>query len=224
MQIVVRGWSKDHGETEIIERDLLAARQGRFDSYSRGKTYVTIQSSPAPTHGGLFRGRDAAVYAGVDVRTDAKIILNGDYLVRISFDRFEIADMFFSLYRELPINEFVDLFNLIELRGARLFDVRLRERVGSLPFPPIMLKLVNELELSDRSMDCLKNAKIVYIGDLVQMSEAELLRLPNCGRKSLSEIKEVLASLGLHLGKDVPGWQSENIEALARLVQRIDRP
>ncbi|MFL5029075.1 MAG: DNA-directed RNA polymerase subunit alpha C-terminal domain-containing protein, partial [Xanthobacteraceae bacterium] len=85
-----------------------------------------------------------------------------------------------------------------------------------LPFNPALLKKVDELELSVRSANCLKNDNIVYIGDLIQKSEAEMLRTPNFGRKSLNEIKEVLASMGLHLGMEVPGWPPENIEDLAR--------
>jgi DNA-directed RNA polymerase alpha subunit len=59
---------------------------------------------------------------------------------------------------------------------------------------PALLKKVDELELSVRSANCLKNDNIVYIGDLIQKTEAEMLRTPNFGRKSLNEIKEVLAS------------------------------
>ena len=78
------------------------------------------------------------------------------------------------------------------------------------------LKKVDELELSVRSANCLKNDNIVYIGDLVQKTEAEMLRTPNFGRKSLNEIKEVLAQMGLHLGMEVAGWPPENIEELAK--------
>jgi DNA-directed RNA polymerase subunit alpha len=85
-----------------------------------------------------------------------------------------------------------------------------------LPFNPALLKKVDELELSVRSANCLKNDNIVYIGDLIQKSEAEMLRTPNFGRKSLNEIKEVLAGMGLHLGMEVPGWPPENIEDLAK--------
>ncbi|WP_425487122.1 DNA-directed RNA polymerase subunit alpha [Microvirga arsenatis] len=85
-----------------------------------------------------------------------------------------------------------------------------------LPFNPALLKKVDELELSVRSANCLKNDNIVYIGDLIQKTEAEMLRTPNFGRKSLNEIKEVLAGMGLHLGMDVPGWPPENIEDLAK--------
>jgi DNA-directed RNA polymerase subunit alpha len=85
-----------------------------------------------------------------------------------------------------------------------------------LPFNPALLKKVDELELSVRSANCLKNDNITYIGDLIQKTEAEMLRTPNFGRKSLNEIKEVLAAMGLHLGMEVTGWPPENIEELAR--------
>jgi DNA-directed RNA polymerase subunit alpha len=85
-----------------------------------------------------------------------------------------------------------------------------------LPFNPALLKKVDELELSVRSANCLKNDNIVYIGDLIQKSESEMLRTPNFGRKSLNEIKEVLAGMGLHLGMTVENWPPENIEELAK--------
>ena len=85
-----------------------------------------------------------------------------------------------------------------------------------LEFNPALLKKVDELELSVRSANCLKNDNIVYIGDLIQKTEAEMLRTPNFGRKSLNEIKEVLAQMGLHLGMDAPSWPPENIEDLAK--------
>ncbi|MBI1249865.1 MAG: DNA-directed RNA polymerase subunit alpha [Alphaproteobacteria bacterium] len=85
-----------------------------------------------------------------------------------------------------------------------------------LPFNPNLLKKVDELELSVRSANCLKNDNIVYIGDLIQKSEAEMLRTPNFGRKSLNEIKEVLATMGLHLGMAVENWPPDNIEDLAK--------
>src|SRR5579864_4474459 len=80
---------------------------------------------------------------------------------------------------------------------------------------------VEELELSVRSYNCLKNANIQTIGELVQKTEAEMLRTKNLGRKSLNEIKEILANMGLHLGMEIPAWPPENIEELAK---RIDEP
>lgn len=83
-------------------------------------------------------------------------------------------------------------------------------------FNPALLKKVDELELSVRSANCLKNDNIVYIGDLILKSETEMLRTPNFGRKSLNEIKEVLAQMGLHLGMDVPIWPPDNIDDLSK--------
>jgi DNA-directed RNA polymerase subunit alpha len=85
-----------------------------------------------------------------------------------------------------------------------------------LEFNPLLLKKVDELELSVRSANCLKNDNIVYIGDLIQKTEAEMLRTPNFGRKSLNEIKEVLSGMGLHLGMEVEDWPPDNIEDLAK--------
>lgn len=90
-----------------------------------------------------------------------------------------------------------------------------------LPFNKNLLRKVDELELSVRSANCLKNDNIVYIGDLVQKTEGDMLRTPNFGRKSLNEIKEVLTTLGLHLGMQVEGWPPENIEELAK---KVDEP
>jgi DNA-directed RNA polymerase subunit alpha len=92
-----------------------------------------------------------------------------------------------------------------------------KEAVGGEPLiNKNLLRKVDELELSVRSANCLKNDNIVYIGDLVQKTEAEMLRTPNFGRKSLNEIKEVLVQMGLHLGMEVPGWPPENIDELAK--------
>jgi DNA-directed RNA polymerase subunit alpha len=90
---------------------------------------------------------------------------------------------------------------------------------SELPFNAALLKKVDELELSVRSANCLKNDNIVYIGDLIQKTEGEMLRTPNFGRKSLNEIKEVLAQMGLHLGMEVPNWPPENIDELAKKLE-----
>ncbi|WP_164155884.1 DNA-directed RNA polymerase subunit alpha [Sandarakinorhabdus rubra] len=83
-----------------------------------------------------------------------------------------------------------------------------------------LLKKVDELELSVRSANCLKNDNIIYIGDLVQKTESEMLRTPNFGRKSLNEIKEVLSQMGLRLGMEIPGWPPENIEEMAKKLEQ----
>ena len=90
------------------------------------------------------------------------------------------------------------------------------EDEGELEFNVALLKKVDELELSVRSANCLKNDNIVYIGDLILKSENEMLRTPNFGRKSLNEIKEVLSEMNLSLGMDIPNWPPENIDELSR--------
>tara|TARA_Y100001970_G_scaffold22282_2_gene25737 strand:- start:651 stop:1685 length:1035 start_codon:yes stop_codon:yes gene_type:complete len=85
-----------------------------------------------------------------------------------------------------------------------------------LPFNKALLKKVEELELSVRSANCLKNDNIIYIGDLVQKTESEMLRTANFGRKSLNEIKEVLVQMNLNLGMIVENWPPENIEELSK--------
>ncbi len=99
--------------------------------------------------------------------------------------------------------------------------VMAEEMKEDLPFNKNLLRKVDELELSVRSANCLKNDNIIYIGDLVQKSETDMLRTPNFGRKSLNEIKEVLGQMGLHLGMEISNWPPENIEELAK---KLDDP
>jgi DNA-directed RNA polymerase subunit alpha len=68
-------------------------------------------------------------------------------------------------------------------------------------------------------MNCLKNDNIIYIGDLVQKSEGEMLRTPNFGRKSLNEIKEVLTGMSLYLGMEIPNWPPDNIAELSKKLE-----
>ncbi|MFO1181910.1 DNA-directed RNA polymerase subunit alpha [Ottowia sp.] len=79
-------------------------------------------------------------------------------------------------------------------------------------FDPILLRPVDELELTVRSANCLKAENIYYIGDLIQRTENELLKTPNLGRKSLNEIKEVLASRGLTLGMKLENWPPSGLD------------
>ena len=78
------------------------------------------------------------------------------------------------------------------------------------------MKKVDELELSVRSRNCLQNDNIVYIGDLVNKTEVEMLKTQNFGRKSLNEIKDVLSKFNLKFGMEIKGWPPENIEEQAK--------
>ena len=100
-----------------------------------------------------------------------------------------------------------------QLEGSELaaFDVP-TQRGGNAQFDPILLRPVDELELTVRSANCLKAENIYYIGDLIQRTENELLKTPNLGRKSLNEIKEVLASRGLTLGMKLESWPPAGLD------------
>ena len=98
-------------------------------------------------------------------------------------------------------------------------EVAITETPKEPEFNRNLLRKVDELELSVRSMNCLKNDNIIYIGDLVQKSEGEMLRTPNFGRKSLNEIKEVLTGMSLYLGMEIPNWPPDNIAEMSKKLE-----
>ena len=98
-------------------------------------------------------------------------------------------------------------------------EIEKKTQTTELEFNKNLLRKVDELELSVRSMNCLKNDNIIYIGDLVQKTEPEMLRTPNFGRKSLNEIKEVLNSMSLYLGMEIPNWPPDNIAELSKKLE-----
>jgi len=99
-----------------------------------------------------------------------------------------------------------------QLEGSELAAFDTPAPRGGAQFDPILLRPVDELELTVRSANCLKAENIYYIGDLIQRTENELLKTPNLGRKSLNEIKEVLASRGLTLGMKLESWPPATLE------------
>ena len=98
-------------------------------------------------------------------------------------------------------------------------EIEKKPQTTELEFNKNLLRKVDELELSVRSMNCLKNDNIIYIGDLVQKTEPEMLRTPNFGRKSLNEIKEVLNGMSLYLGMEIPNWPPDNIAELSKKLE-----
>lgn len=98
-------------------------------------------------------------------------------------------------------------------------EIEKKPQTTEIQFNKNLLRKVDELELSVRSMNCLKNDNIIYIGDLVQKTESEMLRTPNFGRKSLNEIKEVLNSMSLFLGMEIPNWPPDNIAELSKKLE-----
>ena len=101
------------------------------------------------------------------------------------------------------------VFAQIDHQAGDIFD---QPTARPTPFDPILLRPVDELELTVRSANCLKAENIYYIGDLIQRTETELLKTPNLGRKSLNEIKEVLASRGLTLGGRLENWPPQGLD------------
>ena len=99
------------------------------------------------------------------------------------------------------------LSNFMELREVS----EIEEKEEKPEFDPILLRPVDDLELTVRSANCLKAEQVQYIGDLVQRTEVELLKTPNLGKKSLTEIKDVLASRGLSLGMRLENWPPASI-------------
>ncbi len=99
-----------------------------------------------------------------------------------------------------------------QLEGGEIDTIVSPSARGGAQFDPVLLRPVDELELTVRSANCLKAENIYYIGDLIQRTENELLKTPNLGRKSLNEIKEVLASRGLTLGMKLESWPPAALE------------
>jgi DNA-directed RNA polymerase subunit alpha len=130
-----------------------------------------------------------------------------------------------KLIIELETNGTVDPEGAIKLAASILHDqlsvfvdfekvnelIHEEEVVEEQSFDPVLLRPVDDLELTVRSANCLKAENIFYIGDLIQRTEVELLRTPNLGKKSLTEIKDILALKGLSLGMRLENWPPENL-------------
>jgi len=110
------------------------------------------------------------------------------------------------------LNVFINFEDPIQINA----EIEEDKDKDALPFDSKLLKHVDELELSVRANNCLKNDKINWLGELVQKTESDMLKTPNFGRKSLNEIKAQLEVMGLGLGLEVPGWPPENIAELSK--------
>lgn len=107
------------------------------------------------------------------------------------------------------------LSSFVALEGTGPAESQVAESRDESPYDPILLRPVDDLELTVRSANCLKAENIYLIGDLIQRTEVELLKTPNLGKKSLTEIKDVLATRGLSLGMRLENWPPENIAELS---------
>ena len=95
------------------------------------------------------------------------------------------------------------------------------EKINQLSIMKDLCRKVDELELSVRASNCLRNVNIKYIGDIISKTEQEILSCHNFGKKSLEEIKRVLTRYGLTVGMDVPDWPPENVEEMSKKIGNI---
>ncbi len=121
-----------------------------------------------------------------------------------------IPETALALSAKIMLNQLQVFTNFVEVEQEK------KEDEHALPFDRILLMRVENLELSVRSQNCLKNENVVYIGDLVTRAESQMLQTPNFGKKSLSEIRGLLSKMGLKLGMEVQGWPPLEVEELAR--------
>jgi DNA-directed RNA polymerase subunit alpha len=168
-----------------------AQQRVAFEESSRPIGRLQLDASFSPVR----RVTYAVDAARVEQRTDLdKLVL--DIETNGTIDAEEAIRRAGSILKD-QLSVFVDLQGEDETSGAKVTEMQ---------FDPLLLRPVDELELTVRSANCLKAENIHYIGDLVQRTEVELLRTPNLGKKSLTEIKEVLQGHGLMLGMRLEGW------------------
>ena len=209
-------------DVEIINKNLVICSLGKGAKLNMelicetGKGYVPAsQNRPADAPIGLIPVD--ALYSPVRKVSykveDYRVGQVTDYdklIMKVETDGSLSAEMAVGIAARILQDQLQLFINFEEVKEEKDEDLE------ALSFDPNLLKKVDELELSVRSQNCLKNDNIVYIGDLVCKSENEMLKTPNFGRKSLNEIKEVLGTMGLRFGMEVQGWPPENIEELAK--------
>lgn len=217
--IVTAGDIEASHDVEIINPDHIIAHlnsDGRLDmqiKVEKGRGYVPATSRKLSEDG----------------KAIGSILLDASFspIRRVSYSvesaRVEQRTDLDKLIMDLETNGVVDAEEAIRYAARVLVDqLSVFADLESTPVPteqpkapeidPILLRPVDDLELTVRSANCLKVENIYYIGDLIQRTESELLRTPNLGRKSLNEIKEVLASRELSLGMKLENWPPANLE------------
>lgn len=183
---------------------------------ARGRGY-----EPASTRRGVGEHREAAIIGQLQLDASFSPIRRVTYNVENA--RVENRTDLDKLVIDIETNGTLDAEEAIR-RSATILaeqlsvfvDLRGQERPSESKkdsgIDPLLLRPVDELELTVRSANCLKAENIYYIGDLIQRSEMELLKTPNLGKKSLTEIKDVLAARGLSLGMKLEGWPPASLE------------
>ena len=210
-------------EVEVLDPDhfiCTLGESGKLDmelTIDSGKGYVPAASQK---NGASVIGHIAidAIYSPVELVDfkveQTRVGQRSDYdklILKIKTDGSVRPDDALAQAAAILRDHFTALVNFDEVQFADSKD-----ESDAFPFNENLLRKVDELELSVRSANCLKNENIFYIGDLIQRTEADMLKTPNFGRKSLNEIKALLAGMGLSFGTTVPGWPPENLDELSR--------
>jgi DNA-directed RNA polymerase subunit alpha len=222
---VTAGDIESDGHIEIINPEHVIANIS-------GKTSLSMELKIARGRG--YQPSDARV-TDEETRTIGKLQLDATYspIYKVSYDvenaRVENRTDLDKLVLELETNGTIDpeesirraatilqqqLAVFVDLEGEKIAEPEEKED----EIDPILLRPVDDLELTVRSANCLKAESIYYIGDLIQRTEVELLKTPNLGKKSLTEIKDVLASRGLSLGMRLENWPPASIKTERELV------
>ena len=222
---VTAGDIESDGHIEIINPDHVIANIS-------GKTTLSMQLRIARGRG--YQPSDARV-TDEETRTIGRLQLDATYspIYKVSYDvenaRVENRTDLDKLVLELETNGTIDpeesirraatilqqqLAVFVDLEGEKIAEPEEKED----EIDPILLRPVDDLELTVRSANCLKAESIYYIGDLIQRTEVELLKTPNLGKKSLTEIKDVLASRGLSLGMRLENWPPASLKTERELV------
>lgn len=222
-QVVTAGMIETSSDVEIINKDLVLCH---LDSTANleieffvenGKGYRTAEENKKPDMPIGYIAVDSIFSPVLNVASNveqARVGQKTDYdklLMTIKTDGSVKPEDALALAARILIDQLGLFVNFEDPEMVKKEEVE-----EELPFNKVLLKKVDELELSVRANNCLKNDNITYIGELVQKTENDMLKTPNFGRKSLNEIKEQLGLMGLYLGMDVQGWPPENIEELSK--------
>jgi hypothetical protein len=210
VEIAARGWGRNMGSKRFVDINLAS-----LEPTNQSDNWVTMGEHKLHVDEN-----------GISVSWGDRLQLTGHYMLKLIVTKDEVLREFKLVFGRHFTREEIKRLG-ITVEGAdptsdemkqAIYNMRASDLVSiftKLPHEPsgkfcrTLLRKLDELELSTRTANCLKNDNIVYVGDLVQKTEAEMLRTPNCSRKSLNEIKKVLVSMGLHLGMEIPNWPAE---------------
>lgn len=222
-QVVTAGMIETAGDVEVINKDLVLCHLDSTANLNieffveNGKGYRTAEENKKPDMPIGYISIDSIFSPVLNVASNVEQTRVGqktDYdklLMTIKTDGSVKPEDALALAARILIDQLGLFVNFEDPEVVKKEEVE-----EELPFNKVLLKKVDELELSVRANNCLKNDNITYIGELVQKTENDMLKTPNFGRKSLNEIKEQLGLMGLYLGMEVKGWPPENIEELSK--------